>query len=296
MPSRASGLRRDGKRWRPFLTACAYKAFRTIRWRRFPDGLRQAPPWRSSASTRRRSSTTISRTPTTSATVSPTMHAEYGVPVALNVGDLLLGEGYRLLADCGVDAKTTSEMIRIAATGHRRLCLGQGAELAGCGRPLRQQPMKSSRSSGRRPRRRLKSALGSAPRWRAPTRTRNEVLSDYSDALGIAYQIRDDIEDPGAGVSAPSLILALACDKAKASGRDRVMTAWRNGPVSEDTRAAYRTLVADARRRRPRARAARIVQGSRHPLAAGVAEPQSQRPAAPRHRQSLPRGDQGLVQ
>jgi geranylgeranyl pyrophosphate synthase len=28
----------------------------------------------------------------------PTLHSEYGVAVALNVGDLLIGEGYRLLA------------------------------------------------------------------------------------------------------------------------------------------------------------------------------------------------------
>ena len=30
----------------------------------------------------------------------PTLHVEHGVPVALNVGDLLIGEGYRLLAEC----------------------------------------------------------------------------------------------------------------------------------------------------------------------------------------------------
>src|SRR5678816_1128514 len=58
-----------------------------------------------------------------------TLHEEYGVPVALNVGDLLLGEGYRLIAECEVDAESRAAMLKIAAAGHRTLCLGQGAEL-----------------------------------------------------------------------------------------------------------------------------------------------------------------------
>ena len=34
----------------------------------------------------------------------PTLHEEHGVPVALNVGDLLLGEGYRLLSELDAPA------------------------------------------------------------------------------------------------------------------------------------------------------------------------------------------------
>ena len=50
-----------------------------------------------------------------------TVHAEYGVPVALNVGDLLVGEGYRLLAESGAPPRVISQMIRIASAGHRSL-------------------------------------------------------------------------------------------------------------------------------------------------------------------------------
>ena len=64
-----------------------------------------------------------------------TLHVEHGVPVALNAGDLLLGEGYRLLAGCGAPADVCAELVRIAAAGHRELCLGQGAELAWMRRP-----------------------------------------------------------------------------------------------------------------------------------------------------------------
>ena len=58
-----------------------------------------------------------------------TLHEQHGVPVALNVGDLLLGEGYRLIAECDAPPEAKAEMIRVAAAGHRTLCLGQGAEL-----------------------------------------------------------------------------------------------------------------------------------------------------------------------
>ena len=44
----------------------------------------------------------------------------------LNVGDLLIGEGYRLIAACRASAEQKSEMIRIAAAGQRELCRGQG--------------------------------------------------------------------------------------------------------------------------------------------------------------------------
>ncbi len=64
-----------------------------------------------------------------------TLHVEHGVPVALNAGDLLVGEGYRLLADCGASGDVCAELVRIAAAGHRELCIGQGAELAWMRRP-----------------------------------------------------------------------------------------------------------------------------------------------------------------
>src|SRR6202451_395021 len=43
-----------------------------------------------------------------------TLHEEYGVAVALNVGDLLIGEGYRLLASCAASAEQKAAMLRIA--------------------------------------------------------------------------------------------------------------------------------------------------------------------------------------
>ena len=221
--------------------------------------------------------------------------SEYGVPVALNVGDLLVGDGYRLLAGCGVDAKTTAELIRIAATGHRRLCLGQGAELAWMRAPAPPTTDQVIEIFRQKTSPAFQVALGIGAALAGADAATQQVLSDYSDALGIAYQIRDDLEDQ-AGFSAPSLLLALACDKAKASGRDRVMTAWRNGPASEDTRAAYRTLIAtlgveDRARELLEAykeEAIRSLPALQNPSLKGLLRRVIGK--------DLPRGDQGLVQ
>ena len=42
-----------------------------------------------------------------------TLHVEYGVPVALNVGDFLLGEGYRLITELDVDLESSEQLLNI---------------------------------------------------------------------------------------------------------------------------------------------------------------------------------------
>jgi geranylgeranyl pyrophosphate synthase len=236
-------LAADGKRWRPFLTACAFKALQDDPLTPFPDSLKRA-----AVAVECFHKASLIHDDIEDADDQrygqPTMHVQHGVPVALNVGDLLLGEGYRLLASCGVDSRTTAELIRIAAAGHRRLCLGQGAELSWMRTPTAPTADHVIDIFRQKTSPAFHVALGIGAALAGADAETQRVLSDYSDALGIAYQIRDDVEDQ-AGFSAPSLILALACDKAKASGRDRVMTAWRNGPCSEEGRDAYRALIVE---------------------------------------------------
>ncbi|MAG58628.1 MAG: polyprenyl synthetase, partial [Planctomycetes bacterium] len=60
----------------------------------------------------------------------PTLHVEHGEAVAINVGDFLVGEGYRLIAELDAPADVKVEMLRIAAAGHVTLSRGQGRELS----------------------------------------------------------------------------------------------------------------------------------------------------------------------
>ena len=63
------------------------------------------------------------------------------------------------------------------------------------------------------------------------------ALSRYSDALGIAYQIRDDIDDLGSEEAPsdvpslrPSLPMALAYERARGEARELMEAAWRRSP------------------------------------------------------------------
>ena len=168
-------------------------------------------------------------------------------------------------------------MIRIAAAGHRTLCLGQGAELCWARDP---QPLSSLEvldifRQKTAPAFEVALRLGAA--FAGADEDVADVLTEYSEALGIAYQIRDDLDDL-AGDDAdrttsprmrPSLPLALAYERTKGDDQRRCSKrVWRR----------------DGRRRRPSAcaasidelgrdgalpRAARFVQGRSGPLAGG---------------------------
>ena len=245
-----SWLAAEGKRWRPFLTACAFKALQDDPAAPLPDAIKRAA---------------IAVECFHKASLihddiedgddhrygRATMHVDHGVPVALNAGDLLLGEGYRLLATCGASPEITAELVRIAAAGHRELCLGQGAELAWmrAPAPLTAEQVIDIFRGKTSPA--FHVALGVGAALAGAAGDVQQVLRDYSEALGIAYQIRDDLDDltqpesEAAGFRAPSLIFALACDKAKAAGRARVMAAWRDAGGDTAARGAYHSLIAE---------------------------------------------------
>ena len=246
-----SWLTADGKRWRPFLTACAYKALQ--------DDPSAALPW-----SLRKAAIAVECFHKASLVHDDiedadslrygcaTLHAEHGVPVALNAGDLLLGEGYRLLAECGAPPPVCAEVMRIAAAGHRELCIGQGAELSWMRSPAPVTADQIMEIFRRKTSPAFQVALGIGAALAGASAETQGVLRDYSDALGIAYQIRDDLEDLSApsadtdGFGAPTLLLALACDKAKASGRDQMMALWRNGRTSAAERAAFKAMVRES--------------------------------------------------
>jgi geranylgeranyl pyrophosphate synthase len=242
-------LAAEGKRWRPFLTACAFKALQDDPDQPLPPSLRKAAVavecfHKASlvhddiedADDRRYGRDTL--------------HVAHGVPVALNAGDLLVGDGYRLLADCGAAGPVCAELVRIAAAGHRELCIGQGEELAWMRRPA---PLTTDHALDifrRKTSPAFQVALGVGAALAGATAETQQVLSDYSEALGIAYQIRDDLEDLRVtdsvdGLGGPSLLLALACDKTKAAGRDQVMALWQDCRNDAAAMTAFRMLLGE---------------------------------------------------
>lgn len=229
-------LARAGKRWRPFLTVCAWRALQEDPEAPIPDGLKKVAV---AVECFHKASLVHDDIEDGDAERygEPTLHSEHGVAVALNAGDLLIGEGYRLLAMAGGD---TAAMIRIASEGHRQLCLGQGAELDWHRdrRPLTAVQVVDIFRRKTAPAFEVALRLGAA--YTGADADVHEVLRKYSDALGIAYQIRDDLEDLESGSdltgSRPTLPVALAYERAK--DRKPVLDAvLRGGGELADARA-----------------------------------------------------------
>lgn len=249
-------LGRAGKRWRPFLVAAAYQALRSDAGGPLPDDLRKAAV---AVECFHKASLIHDDIEDNDALRygEKTLHEAHGVAVALNVGDLLIGEGYRLLAACRVSAEQRVRMLQVAAHGQRQLCRGQGAELCWMRRP---EPLRATAVLDIFRRK-------TAPAFEVALRTGalyagieqhdavSAVLGRYSEALGVAYQIRDDLSDLGLGGETndiaglrPSILLAVALEKAKGTQKDQLAALWRRdwpaGLTTAQVEAWYRELGA----------------------------------------------------
>ena len=226
-------LMRAGKRWRPFLTIAAHQALAGASAIDFSNDLKKAAV----AVEAFHKASLIHDDIEDNDDIrygEKTMHAEHGLPQALNVGDLLIGEGYRLLASNNFPAETKAAMMRVAAEGQRELCRGQGAELAWSRNPTVLTPLQVIEIFRHKTAPAFEVALRIGALAAGKHDECEEALGAYSAALGIAYQIRDDLSDwDGSGDSndletlRPSLLLAVARDRASGETRaylDRVWT------------------------------------------------------------------------
>jgi geranylgeranyl pyrophosphate synthase len=254
-------LARAGKRWRPFLTVAAYQALRETPGAPLPEDVRKIAVAVECFHKASLIHDDIEDNDT-QRYGEKTLHEEYGVPVALNVGDLLIGEGYRLIGASQISAGQKSEMLLAAAQGQRELCRGQGAELcwARAPQPLTQTQVLDIFRKKTAPAFEVALRLGAIYAGVAQHEEVGDTLSTYSEALGIAYQIRDDLSDLGsegetndiAGLR-PSLLLAVAHEKAKDAQKELLASVWRRalpkGTDFEQIETLYAELKADERAR-----------------------------------------------
>ncbi len=251
-------LAQAGKRWRPFLAAAAWRALAGNE-AEMPGDLKKAAV---AVECFHKASLIHDDIEDGDATRygSPTLHATHGIAVALNVGDLLIGEGYRLLAATGVSAEQRAAMVAAAADGQRELSRGQGAELLWARDPGALTSLQVLDIF----RKKTAPAFEVALRIGAILAGMEEhgqvagVLRAYSEALGIAYQIRDDLDDLGqtkdtsdiAGLR-PSLLLATAHERAECDKRMLTSALWSRrfpeGTGVTEVEQLYRELKADER-------------------------------------------------
>ena len=239
-----------GKRWRPFLTVCAAMAFADDPEGAIPPGLRRLAV---AVECFHKASLIHDDIEDGDAVRygHQTLHARMGVPFALNVGDFLLGEGYRLIAACSDEPALTAQMSAIAAEGHRTLALGQGAELAWAA----ERSVLTVDAVLEIFRRKTAPAFEVALRLGAVFGLGDDrlgpPLTRYCLALGAAYQIRDDLDDylahaDGDDLAAgrlsilPALALPMAADEAD---RRRLEAWWRQPATTAGDVASVRRIV-----------------------------------------------------
>ena len=183
-----------------------------------------------------------SRTTTRSATVRKRSTASswlYGTGTAINVGDYLIGMGYRCVSRDrkALGAETAADVLDKLADAHIKLSEGQGAELLWRDAPnkalttldaLKIYALKTSPA--------FEAALYSGVRLAGPADDSYEkMVADFSRNLGVAFQILNDIKDwtgdednklvSGQDVLAarPTLLLALAIEGLTAAQREELL-------------------------------------------------------------------------
>ena len=114
----------------------------------------------------------------------PTVWREFGVPVAIAVGDWLLAHGIDLVARA--DYSNAAEMSREVSAAILRLCEGQGDELTGCADYVSVAIRKTGSLFG------LAAALGALAAGADPAPYR-----EWGETFGVLFQVRDDLADRG---------------------------------------------------------------------------------------------------
>ncbi|HEX3313773.1 MAG TPA: polyprenyl synthetase family protein [Gemmataceae bacterium] len=163
-----------------------------------------------------------------------TLHRAYGVPSAVNLGDYLIGMGYRLVgrsrAELGGDC--TADISTRLSEAHLKLSEGQGAELFWRDAAdkaltaldtLKIYALKTAPA--------FEAALYAGLRLAGPCEAYEKMVVEFSRHLGVAFQILNDLKDwDGDGdnklvagqdalAARPTLLLALALEAANPEER-----------------------------------------------------------------------------
>jgi geranylgeranyl pyrophosphate synthase len=156
-----------------------------------------------------------------------TLHRQYGVSTAINVGDYLIGLGYRLVSRerKALGGDCTADILDKFADAHLKLSEGQGAELLWRDAldktltaldALKIYALKTAPA--------FEAALYSGLRLAGPAEHYEKMVAEFSRNLGVAFQILNDLKDweadsdnkllSGQDVLAarPTLLLALALE------------------------------------------------------------------------------------
>ena len=145
----------------------------------------------------------------------PTVHVKFGEAQALLAGDALQALAFEFLtpADDSIDAATQARLCRMLAqaAGYQGMAGGQAIDLASVGLPLTSDQLHDMHrlKTGAL----LQASVMMGASCGAPSRAVQAALRDYGAAVGLAFQVVDDILD----VTADSATLGKTAGKDAAS-------------------------------------------------------------------------------
>ena len=128
----------------------------------------------------------------------PTLHRTHGLPTAVNLGDYMIGLGYRLVSQDSksLGAEATIEILDQLASAHLRLSEGQGAELLWRDARNKQlSPLEALKIYALKTAPAFEAALLCGVRSAKPLGELEAPLKQFAKHLGVAFQILNDLKD-----------------------------------------------------------------------------------------------------
>jgi len=169
---------------------------------------------------------------------SETMHRQQGVPVAINVGDYLVGLGYRLAAKdrAELGSDISADILFKLSDAHVKLSEGQGAELLWRNATDKNiTPLEALRIYALKTSPAFEAALYAGVRLAGPAEAYEKMIGEFAKNLGIAFQILNDLGDfdtnsenkvvAGQDVLAgrPTVLLAMALETATPAQKEEIL-------------------------------------------------------------------------
>jgi geranylgeranyl pyrophosphate synthase len=178
----------------------------------------------------------------------PTLHVERGVPAAINVGDHLLGVGYRIVSGLpGLDAGTLRDVVAILSDAHVRLARGQGAEL--WWRDARDKRLAADEALaiyGLKTSPAFEAAVAIGVRLAGVAPRDAGALGRYALHVGTGFQVLNDLKDWGGDLEndrraagdllggRPTLLWALALERLTGTAAARLHAAATRAREADD--------------------------------------------------------------
>lgn len=191
-----------------------------------------------------------------------TLHRQYGLAPALNVGDYLIGMGYRLISrDRKEVGETSADLLHRLAEAHQKLSEGQGAELLW--REQREKsltPLDALKIYALKTSPAFEASLYAGIRLAGPAEPYEKAIVEFSRHLGVAFQILNDLKDWDGDednkllscqdllAGRPTLLLALALEGSRGAARDELLSFLDSDPENRERGPMPASDVARVRR------------------------------------------------